>query len=262
MSALPPSTFQRHVLELVLLAIPLFIPRCGVHDHRSITERLLTFCNAFVGRFAAASLTQRRAEIVFAGMSGSALADAASPGKLMQKNDEQAGNTRRALPRPDRRILGHRAHHPAFDSDGDLRLVSTRPSATCSSAASSRACSSASRRWSMSRSSPSEEFPGRESRPAAAISRASRGDAFPALMMPVVLFGCLYSGIPTPTEAAALAACTRCWFPLSCIARHLGRVYKSLVTSARSHIDRHSDRRRDGLQLRHHGETFPRRSPS
>jgi tripartite ATP-independent transporter DctM subunit len=30
--------------------------------------------------------------------------------------------------------------------------------------------------------------------------------AFPALMMPVVLLGCIYSGITTPTEAAALAA--------------------------------------------------------
>ena len=30
--------------------------------------------------------------------------------------------------------------------------------------------------------------------------------AFPALMMPVILLGCIYSGITTPTEAAALAA--------------------------------------------------------
>jgi len=32
------------------------------------------------------------------------------------------------------------------------------------------------------------------------------GEAFPALMMPVILLGALYSGITTPTEAAALAA--------------------------------------------------------
>jgi C4-dicarboxylate transporter DctM subunit len=31
-------------------------------------------------------------------------------------------------------------------------------------------------------------------------------DAFPALLMPVVLLGCIYSGITTPTEAAAIAA--------------------------------------------------------
>ena len=31
-------------------------------------------------------------------------------------------------------------------------------------------------------------------------------EAMPALLMPVILLGCLYSGITTPTEAAAVAA--------------------------------------------------------
>ena len=31
-------------------------------------------------------------------------------------------------------------------------------------------------------------------------------EAVPALMMPVILLGCLYSGVTTPTEAAAVAA--------------------------------------------------------
>ena len=31
-------------------------------------------------------------------------------------------------------------------------------------------------------------------------------EALPALMMPVILLGCLYSGVTTPTEAAAIAA--------------------------------------------------------
>lgn len=31
-------------------------------------------------------------------------------------------------------------------------------------------------------------------------------EAFPALMLPVILLGCLYSGITTPTEAAGVAA--------------------------------------------------------
>jgi len=53
-------------------------------------------------------------------------------------------------------------------------------------------------------------------------------------MMPVVLLGCLYSGITTPTEAAALAA-----FYALLVSAFLyrgvtwGGVYKSLVTSAR-----------------------------
>jgi tripartite ATP-independent transporter DctM subunit len=59
-------------------------------------------------------------------------------------------------------------------------------------------------------------------------------DAFPALMMPVILFGCLYSGITTPTEAAALAA-----FYALVVSAFLYRavtwrsVYNSLLTSAR-----------------------------
>ena len=31
-------------------------------------------------------------------------------------------------------------------------------------------------------------------------------EALPALLMPVILLGCLYSGVTTPTEAAAVAA--------------------------------------------------------
>ena len=58
----------------------------------SITDRLLNFCNAFVGRFrgglAHVNVVQ---SIIFAGMSGSALADAASSGKLMQKMMTQDG---------------------------------------------------------------------------------------------------------------------------------------------------------------------------
>jgi tripartite ATP-independent transporter DctM subunit len=59
-------------------------------------------------------------------------------------------------------------------------------------------------------------------------------DAFPALMMPVILFGCLYSGITTPTEAAALAA-----FYALLVSAFLYRavtwrgVYTSLLTSAK-----------------------------
>jgi C4-dicarboxylate transporter, DctM subunit len=59
-------------------------------------------------------------------------------------------------------------------------------------------------------------------------------EAFPALMMPVILLGCLYSGITTPTEAAATAAA----YALAVSAflyRNVGwrDIYRSLVTSAR-----------------------------
>jgi tripartite ATP-independent transporter DctM subunit len=63
------------------------------------------------------------------------------------------------------------------------------------------------------------------------------GEAFPALMMPVILFGCLYSGVTTPTEAAAAAAA----YALAVSALLYRSVkwndfYGSLLTSARTTI--------------------------
>jgi len=59
-------------------------------------------------------------------------------------------------------------------------------------------------------------------------------EAFPALMMPVILFGCLYSGITTPTEAAALAALYALLVSAFLYRAVTWRsVYGSLLTSAR-----------------------------
>jgi tripartite ATP-independent transporter DctM subunit len=59
-------------------------------------------------------------------------------------------------------------------------------------------------------------------------------EAFPALLMPVILLGCLYSGVTTPTEAAAVAAA----YALLVSAFLYGSVrmrdvYRSLLASAR-----------------------------
>ena len=58
--------------------------------------------------------------------------------------------------------------------------------------------------------------------------------AFPALMMPVILLGSMYSGITTPTEAAALAA-LYALLVSAFVYRSVGwkDVYRSLVTSSR-----------------------------
>jgi tripartite ATP-independent transporter DctM subunit len=69
----------------LLLAIPLFILAAEFMNSGSIMDRLLRWCNALVGRFrgglAQVNVVQ---SIVFSSMSGSALADAAGSGKLMQ----------------------------------------------------------------------------------------------------------------------------------------------------------------------------------
>ena len=83
----------------LLLAVPLFILSAEIMNSGTMTERLLHFCNALVGRFrgglAQVNVVQ---SIIFAGMSGSAIADAAGSGKLMQKMMTRTANTHRALP--------------------------------------------------------------------------------------------------------------------------------------------------------------------
>ncbi len=59
-------------------------------------------------------------------------------------------------------------------------------------------------------------------------------DAFPALLMPVILLGCLYGGITTPTEAAAVAAAYALLISaLLYRSVRLKDIYHSLATSAR-----------------------------
>ena len=76
----------------VLLAVPLFILAAELMNIGSITGRLLSFCNALVGRFrgglAQVNILQ---SVIFAGMSGSAIADAAGTGKVMQAMMTQGG---------------------------------------------------------------------------------------------------------------------------------------------------------------------------
>ncbi|TIW07090.1 MAG: TRAP transporter large permease subunit, partial [Mesorhizobium sp.] len=63
----------------IILAVPLFVLAAELMNIGSMTERLLRFCNAIVGRFrgglAFVNVVQA---IIFAGMSGSAIADAAA----------------------------------------------------------------------------------------------------------------------------------------------------------------------------------------
>ncbi|MDP3546544.1 MAG: TRAP transporter large permease subunit, partial [Phreatobacter sp.] len=69
----------------VILAVPLFILAAELMNIGSMTGRLLKFCDALVGRFrgglAQVNVVQ---SVIFAGMSGSAIADAAGTGRMMQ----------------------------------------------------------------------------------------------------------------------------------------------------------------------------------
>ena len=81
--------------------MPLFILAAEFMNIGSMTDRLMAFCNALVGRFrgglAQVNILQ---SIIFAGMSGSAIADAAGTGRMMQVDDDpRTAATRRATRR-------------------------------------------------------------------------------------------------------------------------------------------------------------------
>lgn len=194
--------------SFVLLAIPLFILAAEFMTIGSVTERLLNFCNAFVGRFrgglAHVNVVQ---SIIFAGMSGSALADAASSGKLMQKLMTQDGKytaSFAAALTSVSSVIGPIIPPSipmviyALVSDtsiGYLFLGGVVPGLLLGVAQMAYISLVARRR----------NFPVEKAVPLRDIPRIT-WEAFPALLMPIILFGCLYSGITTPTEAAALAA--------------------------------------------------------
>ncbi len=194
--------------SFLLLAIPLFILAATIMSTGSIMDRLLRFCNAVVGRFpgglAQVNVLQ---SVVFASMSGSALADAAGSGKLMQT----------MMTRDGKYTPGFAAALSAVSSVigpilppsiplvlyalvsgtsiGYLFLAGVLPGLLLGAVQMALIWWLAKRRG----------FPVEPRVPLREMPRITR-EAFPALMLPVILLGCLYSGITTPTEAAGVAA--------------------------------------------------------
>ncbi len=194
--------------SFLLLAIPLFILAATFMSTGSILERLLRFCNAIVGRFpgglAQVNVLQ---SVVFASMSGSALADAAGSGKLMQA----------MMTREGRYTPGFAAALSAVSavigpilppsiplvlyalvsgtSIGYLFIGGVLPGLLLGAVQMALIYFLAKRR----------RFPVEAPVPLREMPRITR-EAFPALLLPVILLGCLYSGITTPTEAAGVAA--------------------------------------------------------
>ena len=220
----------------LLLAIPLFILAAEFMNTGSIMDRLLHFCNAIVGRFrgglAQVNVVQ---SVIFASMSGSALADAAGSGKLMQSLMTRDGKYPPAyaaaltcvssvigpiIPPSIPLVLY------ALVSDtsvGYLFLGGIGPGLLLGAVQSGLVAFTAKRR----------NFPVEERVPLREIPRVT-WEALPALLMPVILLGCLYSGITTPTEAAAVAALYA--LLISALLYRSVRwkdVYQSLATSAR-----------------------------
>jgi C4-dicarboxylate transporter, DctM subunit len=220
----------------LLLAIPLFILAAEFMNSGSIMDRLLRFCNALVGRYrgglAQVNVVQ---SVIFASMSGSALADAAGSGKLMQslmtRDGKYTASFAAALTAVSS-VIGPIIPPSiplviyALVSDtsiGYLFLGGMLPGLLIGAVQMGLIAVTAKRR----------NFPVESRVPLRELPRVTL-DAFPALMMPVILLGLLYSGVTTPTEAAAAAAAYALLIS-AFLYRSIGwaDVYKSLMTSAR-----------------------------
>jgi tripartite ATP-independent transporter DctM subunit len=221
----------------IILAVPLFILSAELMNVGSMTERLLRFCDAFVGRFrgglAHVNIVQ---SIIFAGMSGSAIADAAGTGRMMQNMMTRDGRytpSYAAALTAASSVIGPIIPPSipivlyALVSDasiGYLFLAGVVPGLLMGLTQMAIVAVTARRR----------NFPVEAPVPLRALPGITVR-AFPALLMPVVLLGGIYGGIMTPTEAAAVAAAYA--FAISILLyRSLSprQTYDSLLASARS----------------------------
>jgi len=192
----------------IILSVPLFIFAAEIMNSGSMTERLLRFCNVLVGRFrgglAQVNVIQ---SLIFAGMSGSAIADAAGSGRMMQNmmtRENRYTPSYAAALTAVTAVIGPILPPSipmviyALVSDasiGYLFLGGVVPGLIMT------AMQMLQVGWDARR----KNFPVEEPVPLKDVPRIT-WQAFPTLLMPVILLGCIYSGVTTPTEAAALAA--------------------------------------------------------
>jgi len=223
----------------LLLAIPLFVLAAEFMSAGSIMDRLVHFCNALVGRFRGGlALVNVAQAIVFSSMSGSALADAAGSGKLMQALMTREGKYTRPFAAaltavaatigpiipPSIPLVVYSIVSDA--SVGYLFLAGVIPGLLIGAVQMALIVAMGKRR----------NFPVEMRVPPREMLTVTK-KAFPALLMPLILFTCMYGGITTPTEAAAVAAAYALLIAGG-LYRSIGprHIYHSLLTSARTTV--------------------------
>ncbi len=192
----------------IILAVPLFIVAANIMNAGTISERLLTFCMAIVGRLRGGlGHVNIVANVIFAGMSGSAVADAAGLGKviieMMTKDGRYppgyaaaitaAASTIGPIIPPSIPMVMYALVSDA--SIGYLFLGGILPGLLMG------VTLMALNAWTARR----RNFAVEEAVPLRALPKVTF-NAFPALLMPVILLYGIYGGATTPTEAAAVAA--------------------------------------------------------
>jgi tripartite ATP-independent transporter DctM subunit len=194
--------------SFILLAVPLFIVAANIMNAGTISDRLLGFCVALVGRFRGGlGHVNVVASLIFSGMSGSAVADAAGIGKIIIEMMTKSGHYTRGyaaaitaasatigpiIPPSIPMVLYALVSNSSI---GYLFLGGIVPGLLMG------AVLMAMNTWISHR----RGFLLEEPVPLAELPKRTL-TAFPALLMPAILLYGIYGGVTTPTEAAAVAA--------------------------------------------------------
>lgn len=223
--------------SFILLSVPLFIVAANIMNAGSISDRLLNFCIVAVGRFKGGlGHVNVLASLIFSGMSGSAVADAAGIGKIIVGMMTRDGRFSRGyaaaitaasatigpiIPPSIPMVLYALVSNTSI---GALFLAGIVPGLIMGSVLMMMNYIIASRRG----------FATEEPVPLRQIPKTT-AQAFPALLMPVILLYGIYGGVTTPTEAAAVAAFYALLLAgLFYRALSLKKLYSVLVESARA----------------------------
>jgi len=194
--------------SFVLLAVPLFITAANIMNAGTITDRLLNFCTAAVGRFKGGlGHVNVVASLIFSGMSGSAVADAAGIGKIiigmMTKDGRYSRGYAAAITAASATIgpiippsIPMVLYSVISDTSiGYLFLAGIVPGLIMGLVLMiMNALISHKRNFATEEAVPLSKLP------------KTTAKAFPALLMPAILLFGIYGGVTTPTEAAAIAA--------------------------------------------------------
>ena len=194
--------------SFVLLAVPLFIVAANIMNSGTISDRLLKFCVALVGRFRGGlGHVNIVASLIFSGMSGSAVADAAGIGKIIIDMMTRGGRYPRGyaaaitaasatigpiIPPSIPMVLYALVSNASI---GYLFLGGIIPGLFMGLVLMiMNSWIAHKRNFALEKTVPLRELP------------KHTLDAFPALIMPAILLYGIYGGVATPTEAAAIAA--------------------------------------------------------
>jgi len=194
--------------SFILLAVPLFIVAANIMNAGTISDRLLRFCIGLVGRFKGGmGHVNIVASLIFSGMSGSAVADAAGIGKIIIEMMTKSGHFTRGyaaaitaasatigpiIPPSIPMVLYALVSNTSI---GALFLGGIVPGLFMGIVLMGM-------NWFISHR---RDFGTEEAVPLVELP-ALTFRAFPALLMPAILLYGIYGGVTTPTEAAAVAA--------------------------------------------------------